>query len=374
MKTIILLLALLGTARAATVLRIQCGGTGGTDAAGNAWAADASYTGGARWDAASQVAMAAQPVPYRSLRYGAAFSYTLPLAAGAYSITLKFLEPNKTGGGQRVFTVSVNSSQAIAGLDLYSVAGGLKPYDRTFAATSNGQIRLDFSATAGNAVLSAIQVDSIPEVVPPSNGITCESGTLAVGAELTADASSQEIEIMTDIPGNRRWEQVTVCTTDRFLGQSRVTASMGRPGSNNSEMTGAAVSLENSSGNVNCWSARPSPPQFIGPYSVVINVKAYTQDASNFEVPGNIRMLTSGTLTWEACGYQGKIGNLASGSKALDNVPLLQCSGAFSHIDPATGKTYTSDCAGLLWAQFRGLSMVGVPMTPAGAGTWTKLR
>ena len=44
------------------------------------------------------------------------------------------------------------------------MAGVLKPYDRTFAAISNGQIRLDFSATAGNAVLSAIQVDDVPVV------------------------------------------------------------------------------------------------------------------------------------------------------------------------------------------------------------------
>lgn len=170
-----LLLAL--SAHAATLVRIQCGGPGGKDAQGNVWQADAYYSGGYAWTAANQPALAAQPIPYQSLRasYGVApITYVVvlpPTTSGMrqYRLTLKFDEPNKTGPNQRVFSVAVNQAAVVTDLDLFAVAGLLKPYDvPTTVATDAGQIRIDLTASRGNAVISGIQVDDVTPAPPSS--------------------------------------------------------------------------------------------------------------------------------------------------------------------------------------------------------------
>jgi len=123
--------------------------------------------------------------------------------------------------------------------------------------------------------------------------VECASGTIG-SAALTAAAPTQEITIQTGIPGNARWEQILVSETTQFTGTTGLTVSMGRPGSNNYEMTGTLVPLGVSSGDVNYWSARPAPPQLTSTYSVVLNFAVTS---------GNVNAATAGSLTWEVCGY-----------------------------------------------------------------------
>lgn len=165
---ILLLVCLSITAQAATVMRIACGGSGGAG-----WQPDAYFTGGARW---TNDPPAGLVTPYLNLRYATSFSYSIPLPAGQYSVTLKFIEPNKTGPGQRLFGVSINGGQVTSGLDLFAAAGALKPYDLSFPATSAGYLKIDITATLGNAVLSGIQVDSVDQ--PPSGTVNygCAGG------------------------------------------------------------------------------------------------------------------------------------------------------------------------------------------------------
>jgi hypothetical protein len=170
-----LLLAL--SAHAATLVRIQCGGPGGKDAQGNVWKPDAYFTGGARWDTTNQATMATLPVPYKTLRYsaypaGSPVSYTIPMSPGIYTVTLKFLEPNKTAIGQRVFSVAVNGALHIASLDLSSLdlfavaPGALTPYSESFPVVITGPLLLIvLTASQGNAVISGIQIDD--DTVPP---------------------------------------------------------------------------------------------------------------------------------------------------------------------------------------------------------------
>jgi hypothetical protein len=174
-KRVAITLLLCSLCPGATVLRIACGGPGGTDPAGNVWAPDAGYTGGAAWTAANQAALASQPVPYRTLRYssppGAPFGYLLtlpPTSTGQYVVTLKFTEPNKTGPGLRIFSVSLNGAPAISNLDLFAAApGALVPLDRSFPlTTTTGLLQISLTASVGNAVLSGIQVDTVDAVVP----------------------------------------------------------------------------------------------------------------------------------------------------------------------------------------------------------------
>ncbi len=371
---IIVLLMLGCTAHATTLVQMACGGPGGAG-----WATDTKQGGGAYWTSVNQPAMALQPIPYQTLCYSSGatpFSRTFTLPAGNYTVSLKWLEPNKTAAGQRIFNVSINGAPAAIGLDVFAASGGaLKPYDRTFpVSASGGFIVITLAGQIGNALLSAIQIDTA--AADTSAPITCESDTIKVGVELTSPTVSQEVTILTDVPGNWRWDQVTICPTQRFLGQTRVTASMGRPGTNNIEMTGVEVPLDNQNTSY-CWTARPAPPTFTGPYEVAINFKAYSMDVEHKEIPGDISKLTGGEVTWEACGYPGRIGNLIGTAKVIETVPLLQCSGAYSHVDPLTGKNIIQDCAGLLWAQFNGLSIVGMSMPGAFAGpnmVWKRIR
>ena len=164
-----LILALCSSGFAATI-RVSCGGPGGVDAAGNVWQGDGPYfTGGATW------AMPGQQFPYNNLRFsnppGSPFSYSIPvnppLTAGQHIVTLKFNEPTVTAVGKRRFSVSINGVQVIKDLDLFAVAGLLKPYDLTFPVTASGVISIVLTPTSSTdkAVISGIQIDDVP--VPP---------------------------------------------------------------------------------------------------------------------------------------------------------------------------------------------------------------
>jgi hypothetical protein len=73
------------------------------------------------------------------------------------------VEPNKTGPGMRIFSVSVNNAPAITDLDLFNTSGLMKASDATFpVVSSDGKISIVFAASVGNAVISGIQIDWTP--------------------------------------------------------------------------------------------------------------------------------------------------------------------------------------------------------------------
>ncbi len=176
-----LILILAAWLHAATVVRMACGGPGGTDAAGNVWTADSGIGGGIAWTAASQPNLSSQPVPYQSMCYSvgtASFSRTFNVPAGNYTVKFKFLEPNKTASGQRLFGASINGVPVISGLDLFAAAGVLKPYDLAFNTTAvNGSIQIIFTTALWKSVISAIQIDSLPTVPPDKISACTGSGT-----------------------------------------------------------------------------------------------------------------------------------------------------------------------------------------------------
>ena len=130
------------------------------------------------------------------------------------------------------------------------------------------------------------------------NAVECAHGTTSYSA-LTAAAASQEITIQTGISGNVRYASVLLSETTQFGGSTGLTVSMGRPGSTtNAEMTnGAVFPLMVSSGDVSYASTRPIPPQVTSTYSIVLNFAV---------TAGNVNATTSGSLTWELCGYAGR--------------------------------------------------------------------
>ena len=129
--------------------------------------------------------MATMGIPYRTLRFssppGAPLSYRFTLAAGEYQVKLKFLEPNKTASGLRQFGVQLQGS-TVAAMDLYAAVGMLKPWDITYRAvtTDQGLLMIDLVPSIGNAVISAIQIDTVEG--PPPAAATCER-TLGNGVD-----------------------------------------------------------------------------------------------------------------------------------------------------------------------------------------------
>jgi hypothetical protein len=167
-------LLLVATLPAATVVNVACGGS-----------TDSGSLGGARWTGA---AIAGQPVPFNSMRssspLGAPFSYSFTLAPGKYTVTLQFIEPRADQtAGQRILGVAINGAAVITGLDLFTVAGALKPYTAaSFAVTVTGLLKVDVSATAGNAILSGIRIDDVPVPAPSTSLWACEYDLSTGGA------------------------------------------------------------------------------------------------------------------------------------------------------------------------------------------------
>jgi hypothetical protein len=107
------------------------------------------------------------------LRFGAAFSYHIPVLPGRYTVTLRFVEPAVPGSGlallpQRVFTVAVNGVPV--------PVGGVSQATVEVDAPS-GYIDADFRAQVRTAIISSIEI--APIAAPPSGpfGLHCYEAT-----------------------------------------------------------------------------------------------------------------------------------------------------------------------------------------------------
>jgi beta-galactosidase len=87
------------------------------------------------------------------------FSYTVPVANGRYDVRLSFVEPSATAG-ERLFDVTANGKVALRNFDVAATAGGpMAAAVRTFSVeVLDGQLRLSFAPTKGDAIVSAIEV------------------------------------------------------------------------------------------------------------------------------------------------------------------------------------------------------------------------
>ena len=148
-----------------TTLRINSGGGGYTDSLGNAWQADADYTGGTTWTYQGlPVAGTADPSLYRDVRYSAGtFGYTLPAAPGAYTLKLHFVEgDNNVRAGSRLFNVLINGSTVLPNLDVFATAGGAgKALDESIPITvpvGGGSVTVSFQSVSYTAMVSALEL------------------------------------------------------------------------------------------------------------------------------------------------------------------------------------------------------------------------
>jgi|GEM_PF-948283 len=161
----ILILSNLGTtapALAATTLRVEAGGSAGyTDTAGNAWAADTGFSGGATVDrGAIAIANTNDDKIYQTERYGMT-GYAFTVDNGSYTVRLHFAETYTgiTGAGQRVFSVNVEGV-ALNNIDIYAETGGrnIALIRTANVSVVDGQLNLTFTASVNNALINGIEI------------------------------------------------------------------------------------------------------------------------------------------------------------------------------------------------------------------------
>ncbi|HEY5242833.1 MAG TPA: malectin [Polyangiaceae bacterium] len=135
-------------------LRMAAGQTSAvTDAQGQTWSADASYTGGTPAVESPSVTITGTDSPelYNGQRYGnPSFSYRFAVPNGTYTVTLKFAELYVTGPGMRLFAIAINGATVETSFDIYAAAGAMNTaVDRSYPVTvSGGQIEIDFTQGA----------------------------------------------------------------------------------------------------------------------------------------------------------------------------------------------------------------------------------
>ena len=161
MKTLLFLLASVCSAQN---ILINAGGI-----ATNGYLTDQGFIGGAAYGPNSQAdpGWKAQTGIFSTLRYGTAFSYDVAVSNGSCSVKLDLLENRPAvstlgvpaaAAGARVFTVTINGVTS-APIDIFATAGAQTPYSPppTTTLVTNGHLRIDFRASAGNAVVSGIE-------------------------------------------------------------------------------------------------------------------------------------------------------------------------------------------------------------------------
>ena len=170
-----------------TTLRINSGGGTYTDTSGNAWLADADFTGGDTYTFNTSVAGTSDPTLYQDVRYSAtAFGYTLPASPGAYTLKLHFVEGDPTiQAGGRLFNVLVNGSTVLSNFDVYAAGGGMgKAVDQSLpitVPTGSSSVSVSFQTVSYGAMVSALELVPAGPVTPTlpaaPSGLTATAGS-----------------------------------------------------------------------------------------------------------------------------------------------------------------------------------------------------
>ena len=114
---------------APAVVRILCGAkTPYSDRCGNLWAADRHFAGGEPVSTTEKIEDASptaedQPL-YTKGRAGKAFSYSIPLPTGRYTVRLKFAEPQHSWMFERPLNLAINGQEVLADFDIVQAAKG----------------------------------------------------------------------------------------------------------------------------------------------------------------------------------------------------------------------------------------------------------
>ncbi len=95
---------------------------------------------------------------FKTERYGD-FSYSLPLANGAYEVSLHLVELYWSANNERIINISVEGSAALSRFDIHAEVGQNTAYTKVVEVqVSDGAIDIDISGTVDNGTLSGFMV------------------------------------------------------------------------------------------------------------------------------------------------------------------------------------------------------------------------
>ena len=104
--------------------------------------------------------VAPDPALYDFWREGEAFSYSIPVPNGKWTVTIHSFEPRTITPEGLTMTVKANGAVVLPAFSVKQAAGGpLKGVARTFPVkVKEGILKLEFVGTGGSAVVAAIEV------------------------------------------------------------------------------------------------------------------------------------------------------------------------------------------------------------------------
>jgi hypothetical protein len=141
-----------------------------TDRAGRKWVPDDFVTGG-RIDAHVSPGHEVVPSIYSSERYGR-FTYDIPVADGAYDLTVHMAETywgtdlGGGGAGSRIFDILCNGVALARNIDICARVGANKPLVLRFPGLkpdAQGKLRISFVPVKNYATLSALEIEDASE-------------------------------------------------------------------------------------------------------------------------------------------------------------------------------------------------------------------
>jgi N-acetylneuraminic acid mutarotase len=189
------------------------------------WSADKNFSGGSTYSGSTEIAGTENDNIYLTERYGKNFSYSIPVAAGTYTVNLHFAEIFWSAAGQRVFNVNIENGQYVTNsLDIFAVAGKNKAYIKSYAVqVTDGILNINFTTVTDNAKVSAI------EIIPANNcgtvnglstsQITTSSAVLNWSA--ATGASKYQVEYRKQ--GTEAWTVISTGLTTNSYGLAGLT-------------------------------------------------------------------------------------------------------------------------------------------------------
>jgi hypothetical protein len=155
---------------------VNAGGNAYVDSAdGDLYATDRAfsaggfgYLGGSTRSTSQDISGTERDPLYQTLRTGmSAYRFTVP--NGVYRVDLSFAELQAKKAGQRVFSVEIEGTPVISGLDVVAAGGGaLTAYDQAvFVEVTDGVLDISFVAQRGDQpIVNAILVTEMPPGSP----------------------------------------------------------------------------------------------------------------------------------------------------------------------------------------------------------------
>ena len=173
-----------------TEFYVNSGGAEYTATDSTTYAADVNFVGGTPFASDGlEIAGTDDDTLYQTERYGT-FEYAIPVANGAYDVTLHFAEiyhgvQNGNGVGAREFDVAIEGQQVLDNYDIVADVGSATATTKTYTAdVTDGELNIQFTAEVDQAKVSAIGV-------APSDGSTGPgSADIVVNANGGIDAST----------------------------------------------------------------------------------------------------------------------------------------------------------------------------------------